>query len=66
MDWCTTAAQTFASINDSVQGLGNVVAYEYAGKEYKLKGGAMQIPVGQTTEVTLYNETVGYTMNITA
>ena len=61
-----TATQTFASINDSVEGLGNVVAYEYAGKEYKLKGGALQLPVGQTAEVTLYNETVGYTMNITA
>ena len=61
-----TATQTFASINDSVEGLGNVVAYEYAGKEYKLKGGALQLPVGQTVEVTLYNETVGYTMNITA
>ena len=61
-----TATQTFASINDTVEGLGNVVAYEYAGKEYKLKGGALQIPVGQTTEVTLYNEAVGYTMNITA
>ena len=61
-----TATQTFASLNDSVEGLGNVVAYEYAGKEYKLKGGALQLPVGQTAEVTLYNETVGYTMNITA
>ena len=49
-----TATQTFASINDSVEGLGNVVAYEYAGKEYKLKGGALQLPVGQTAEVTLY------------
>ena len=61
-----TETQAFASINDSVEGLGNVVAYEYAGKEYKLKGGALQIPIGQTTEVTLYNEAVGYTMNITA
>ena len=60
------AAQTFASINDSVDGLGEVIAYEYGGKEYKLKGGALQIPVGLTTEVTLYNEAVGYTMNITA
>ena len=61
-----TETQAFASINDSVEGLGDVVAYEYAGKEYKLKGGALQIPIGQTTEVTLYNEAVGYTMNITA
>lgn len=61
-----TETQAFASINDSVEGLGNVVAYEYAGKEYKLKGGALQIPIGQPTEVTLYNEAVGYTMNITA
>jgi hypothetical protein len=61
-----TETQAFASINDSVEGLGDVVAYEYAGKEYKLKGGALQLPIGQTTEVTLYNEKVGYTMNITA
>ena len=61
-----TETQAFASINDSVEGLGDVVAYEYAGKEYKLKGGALQIPIGQTTEVTLYNEAVGYTMHITA
>lgn len=73
IDYSTTDAkywdastETLASINDSVEGLGDVVAYEYAGKEYKLKGGALQLPIGQTTEVTLYNERVGYTMNITA
>ena len=73
IDYSTTDAkywdastETLASINDLVEGLGDVVAYEYAGKEYKLKGDALQLPIGQTTEVTLYNERVGYTMNITA
>ena len=60
------AAKQLKSIDEMMEGLGKVVSYEYAGKEYKVKDGSLNIPVGQNSTVTLYNDSVGYLVDVTA
>lgn len=60
------ATQTMKPITELIEGFENLVSYEFAGKEYKIKESALSLYVGESNEVTLYNETVGYRMTINA
>ena len=64
--WFDEESGTMKPIEDLITNLGNIVAYEYGGKEYKNKGGALNMPVGVPTVVTLYNEQVGYLVDMTS
>ncbi len=46
---------------EAVDALEEFVAYEFKGKEYKARNGALELPNGEN-EVVLYNEKVGYRM----
>ena len=61
-----TENNTLQLVSDMLENFNNVVSYEYDGKEYKLKNGALNIPVGEVSEVTLYNDVVGYALSFDA
>ncbi len=61
-----TASKTLKHINDLLEGGANLVSYELMGKEYKIKDGTLDLPMGKSSTVTLYNENVGYRMTMHA
>lgn len=52
--------QTLKPITEMVAGFENLVSYDYNGKEYKIKDGAISLPEGEESVVILYNDNVGY------
>lgn len=54
------ATQSLKPIEEMVDGFNNLVSYEYKGNEYKLKNGEFALPIGEKSVVTLYNDEVGY------
>ena len=52
--------QTLKPIAEMIAGFENLVSYDYNGKEYKIKDGALSLPEGEESVVTLYNDNVGY------
>lgn len=54
---------TLNPINQLIDGFSNVIAYAYDGKEYNVKDGKFNLPVGLDKEIVLYSETVGYTVD---
>ncbi|MBQ8429539.1 MAG: hypothetical protein IJX30_05545 [Clostridia bacterium] len=61
-----TASKTLKPISDLVGEGENLTSYELLGKEYKIKNGVLDLPVGKSSTVILYNENVGYRMTMCA
>lgn len=57
-------SKTLKPISELVEGGENLTSYELLGKEYKIKNGVLDLPVGKSSMVILYNENVGYSMTM--
>lgn len=54
-------------VNQIIEGFGELISYEYNGKEYKAREGKLNISSEvKDLSVTLYNETVGYQVSLDA
>lgn len=60
-------SETLKDVNQIFDGFGELISYEYNGKEYKAREGKLNLSSeSKGLSVTLYNETVGYQVSLDA
>ena len=59
-----SVSKSFKPVSEMIDGFADIVSYEFAGKEYKVKDGVLAIPEGENYAITFYNEKAGYQIEL--